>query len=62
MNGWERRAAAAFIAFVAVNVYAYVKAATFAEYANAIEWILGIFITGHTANQIIAAKAPAAAK
>jgi hypothetical protein len=60
-HDWERKAAAAFIVFVAVNVYAYLNHAIFAEYANAMEWILGIYITGYAAQQIgTAAKTSAA--
>ena len=46
IRDWERKAIAAVAAFGAISVYAVRKDAPFAEFANAIEWILGIFVTG----------------
>jgi hypothetical protein len=54
---WERNAAAAFIAFASLCAYALYKRADFTDFANAIEWILGIFVAGHSAQQIAGAKA-----
>ncbi len=39
--------AASGIAVTLVMVYAVWQRAPFAEVANAVEWILGIFVTGH---------------
>ncbi len=58
----RRKAAASGIAGAAVTVYAIWTRAPFAEFANAVEWILGIYLTGHAASEaIIKAKAPGAA-
>ena len=46
IRDWERKAIAAVAAFGAISVYAVRKDAPFAEFANAVEWILGIFVTG----------------
>lgn len=46
----RRKAAASLIAGVAVVVYAIWSRAPFAEFANATEWILGIYLTGHAAS------------
>ena len=46
IRDWERKALAATAAFGAIAIYAVRKDAPFAEFANAIEWILGIFVTG----------------
>lgn len=53
IQDWERKAAASWIAFVAICVYAWHKGASFDQFANAIEWILGIYITGQAAQKIV---------
>jgi hypothetical protein len=52
----RRKAAASGIAGVIVVVYAFWTHAPFAEFANAVEWILGIFITGHAATDVLMNK------
>ncbi len=57
----RRKAAASGIAGAAVTVYAIWTRAPFAEFANAVEWILGIYLTGHAASDAMTAfkvKAP----
>lgn len=57
----RRKAAASTIAGMAVTIYAIWTHAPFAEFANAVEWILGIFLTGHAASDaMILAKGKAA--
>ncbi len=56
----RRKAAASGIAGAAVTVYAIWARAPFAEFANAVEWILGIYLTGHAASDAMTAfKKPA---
>ena len=56
---WERKAAASWIAFVAICLYAWRKDASFEMFANAVEWILGIYITGQAAQKIVETKTAA---
>jgi hypothetical protein len=56
VRDWERKAFAATLAFVAISVYALRFHATFTDYASAVEWILGIYITGQAAQQVGFAK------
>lgn len=50
----HRKAVMALGAFIAITTYAYTRGATFAEYASAVEWVLGIVLTGHVAQQATA--------
>jgi hypothetical protein len=56
IRDWERKALAATAAFAAIAIYAVRKDAPFVEFANAVEWILGIYITGQAAHAIGAGK------
>jgi hypothetical protein len=60
----HRKALMSLGAVTLVTVYAYVRGASFSEYATAVEWILGIAVTGHVAQQATgkAEKAPMTAK
>ena len=53
---WERKALAATLTALAVTGYALHKGGTFPDYANAMEWILGLYITGQAAQQVGLAK------
>jgi len=54
----RRKAAASGIAGAAVTVYAIWTRAPFAEFANAVEWILGIYLTGHAASDAMTTFKP----
>jgi hypothetical protein len=54
----RRKAAASGIAGTAVTVYAIWTRAPFAEFANAVEWILGIYLTGHAASDAMTTFKP----
>ena len=52
----NRKIMASGVALAAVTGYAVWDRADFSAFANAVEWILGIYITGHAAQGIAGAK------